>query len=143
MSPTWTSSCRMRTWSRCGAGPSARAFAPEAIYRRFRYNQEHTYPHRIEIPPTGKLKLANLWRGLTTLAKLMVKVGMLSDYRDVFWRMAKPALKSGDIETVIHVSLVVAPHDFVCSRGRGGIPERFVLFPEAGADGVKGIQRQV
>ncbi len=82
------------------------AFAPEAIYRRFRYNQEHTYPHRIEIPPTGKLKLANLRRGLTTLAKLIVKVGLLSDYRDVFWRMAKPALKSGDIETVIHVSLV-------------------------------------
>jgi radical SAM superfamily enzyme YgiQ (UPF0313 family) len=82
------------------------AFAPEAIYRRFRYNQEHTYPHRIEIPPTGKLKLANLWRGLSTLAKLVVKVGMQSDYRDVFWRMAKPALKSGDIETVIHVSLV-------------------------------------
>jgi hypothetical protein len=35
-----------------------------------------------------------------------VKVGILSDYRKTFWRMAKPALKSGDIETVIHVSLV-------------------------------------
>ena len=31
---------------------------------------------------------------------------MLGDYREVFWRMAKPALKCGDIETVIHVSLV-------------------------------------
>jgi hypothetical protein len=31
---------------------------------------------------------------------------VLGDYRRVFWRMAKPALKSGDIETVIHVSLV-------------------------------------
>jgi radical SAM superfamily enzyme YgiQ (UPF0313 family) len=82
------------------------AFAPEAIYGRFLYNQQHTYPNRIEIPPTGKLKLANLVRGLTTLAKLVVKVGIFSDYRDVFWRMAKPALKSLDIETVIHVSLV-------------------------------------
>ena len=82
------------------------AFAPEAIYRRFAYNVEHTYPHRIEIPPTGKLSLANLWRGISTLTKLIVKVGILSDYRKIFWRMAKPALKSGDIETVIHVSLV-------------------------------------
>jgi len=82
------------------------AFAPEAIYRRFLYNQENTYPHRIEIPPTGKLSVSNVWRGLSTLAKLVVKVGLLSDYRRVFWRMAKPAFKSGDIETVIHVSLV-------------------------------------
>ena len=82
------------------------AFAPEAIYRRFAYNVEHTYPHRVEIPPAGKLSLANLWRGLSTLTKLIVKVGIFSDYRKTFWSMAKPALKSGDIETVIHVSLV-------------------------------------
>jgi len=82
------------------------AFSPENIYRRFAYNVEHTYPHRIEIPPSGKLSVANVWRGLSTLAKLIVKVGIFSDYRRTFWRMAKPALKSGDIETVIHVSLV-------------------------------------
>jgi radical SAM superfamily enzyme YgiQ (UPF0313 family) len=82
------------------------AFAPEAIYRRFLHNQHHTYSHRVEIPPTGKLSLSNVWRGLSTLAKLVVKVGIIGDYRDVFWRMARPALKSGDIETVIHVSLV-------------------------------------
>jgi hypothetical protein len=82
------------------------AFAPEAIYRRFRHNQLHTYPNRIEIPPSGKLSVANVWRGISTLAKLMVKVGLFSDYRQTFWEMAWPALKSGDIETVIHVSLV-------------------------------------
>jgi radical SAM superfamily enzyme YgiQ (UPF0313 family) len=82
------------------------AFAPEAIYRRFLYNQQHTYPNRIEIPPTGKLSLVNVYRGLSTLTKLIVKVGLFSDYRRTFWRMAKPALKTGDIETVIHVSLV-------------------------------------
>jgi radical SAM superfamily enzyme YgiQ (UPF0313 family) len=82
------------------------AFEPEAIYRRFQHNQEHTYPHRIETPPTCRLSVRNVLKGLSTLAKLMVKVGMQSDYRAVFWRMAKPALKTGDIETVIHVSLV-------------------------------------
>ena len=91
------------------------AFAPEAIYRRFEYNQKHTYPHRIEIPPTGKLSLRNLWKGLSTLAKLIVKVGILSDYRAIFWRMAGPALKCGDIETVIHVGLV-AHHMISFSR---------------------------
>ena len=82
------------------------AFAPEAIYRRFRYNQLHTFPNRVEIPPTGKLSLRNLWRGISTLTKLIVKIGIFGDYRKTFWDMAWPALKTGDIETVIHVSLV-------------------------------------
>ena len=82
------------------------AFAPENIYRRFAYNQEHTYPNRVEIPPSGKLSVANVRRGISTLTKLIWKVGIAGDYRGIFWRMAKPALKTGDIETVIHVSLV-------------------------------------
>jgi hopanoid C-2 methylase len=90
-------------------------FSPEAIYRRFAYNQKHTYPHRIEIPATGKLSLRNLWKGISTLVKLMVTVGITADYRAIFWRMAWPALKSGDIETVIHVGLV-AHHMISFSR---------------------------
>ena len=82
------------------------AFTPEAIYRRFAYNQQHTYPNRIAIPPTGKLSLANLWRGFSTLAKLILRVGFFSNYRRTFWRMAWPCLRQGDIEDVIHVSLV-------------------------------------
>jgi radical SAM superfamily enzyme YgiQ (UPF0313 family) len=82
------------------------AFSPEAIYGRFAYNLEHTYPHRIEIPPSGKLSVTNVWRGVRTLGKLIWKVGILSDYRRTFWKMAWPALKTGDIESVIHVSLV-------------------------------------
>jgi len=82
------------------------AFQPEAIYRRFAYNVQHTYPNRVEIPPAGKLSLKNLWKGVSTLARLIYTVGIASDYREIFWRMAKPALKDLDIETVIHVSLV-------------------------------------
>jgi radical SAM superfamily enzyme YgiQ (UPF0313 family) len=83
-----------------------KAFTPDAIYARFRYNQEHTYPHRVQPPPSGKANLRNVIRGFTTLAKLMWIVGVRSDYRDVFWKMAKPALRKGDIEDIIHVSLV-------------------------------------
>jgi radical SAM superfamily enzyme YgiQ (UPF0313 family) len=82
------------------------AFTPEAIYARFKYNQENTYPHRIQPPPSGKANFRNIVRGLTTLAKLMWIVGVRSDYRGVFWKMAKPAIRKGDIDEVIHVSLV-------------------------------------
>lgn len=82
------------------------AFSPEAIYRRFAYNQQHTYPNRIVIPPAGKISLANIWRGFSTLGKLVVRVGILSNYRRTFWKMAWPCLKQLDIEDVIHVSLV-------------------------------------
>ena len=82
------------------------AFAPEAIYRRFAYNQQHTYPNRVAIPPAGKISVANIWRGISTLGKLMVRVGIFSNYRRIFWRMAWPCLKQLDIEDVIHVSLV-------------------------------------
>ena len=82
------------------------AFAPEAIYRRFAYNQQHTYPNRVAIPPAGKISVANIWRGISTLGKLMVRVGIFSNYRRIFWRMAWPCLKQLDIEDVIHASLV-------------------------------------
>lgn len=82
------------------------AFEPEAIYRRFEYNIQNTYPNRIAIPPSGKLSMRNVWLGVKTLARLIYKVGVVGDYRKIFWKMAKPALKDMDIETVVHVSLV-------------------------------------
>jgi hypothetical protein len=43
---------------------------------------------------------------LKILARILWRVGARSDYRKVFWRMARPSLKSGNIEAVIHVGLV-------------------------------------
>jgi hopanoid C-2 methylase len=82
------------------------AFTPEAIYQRFAYQQKHTYPNRVQPPPSGKANARNIVRGFTTLVKLMWTVGVKSDYRRVFWQMAKPALRHLDIEDIIHVSLV-------------------------------------
>jgi radical SAM superfamily enzyme YgiQ (UPF0313 family) len=82
------------------------AFTPEAIYRRFRYQQKHAYPNRVAIPPSGKLSVANVWRGLSTLAKLIWIVGITGNYRKTFWEMAWPSFKELDIDEVIHVSLV-------------------------------------
>ncbi len=82
-------------------------YSPEAIYRRFAHNVTHTFPNRITPPITKqRLNLRNIKTALRLLANLFVRVGVFSDYRRTFWRMAKAALKAGDIERMIHISLV-------------------------------------
>jgi hopanoid C-2 methylase len=93
------------------------AYTPDAIYRRFAYNAQHTYPKRIT-PPLSRARLnpANLRRALLIILKLMIRVGILSDYRSTFWQMAWPALRAGRIEELIHVGLV-AHHMITFARG--------------------------
>ena len=93
------------------------AYTPEAIYRRFSRNAQHTYPRRIT-PPLSRARLnpANLRRALVILAKLLVGIGLFGDYRRSFWRMAWPALCAGHIEELIHVGLI-AHHMIVFARG--------------------------
>jgi radical SAM superfamily enzyme YgiQ (UPF0313 family) len=92
------------------------AYAPEAIYYRFACNVQHTYPRRIT-PPLSRARLnsANLRRAIVIIFKLLVRIGVLSDYRRVFWRMARPALRAGRIEELIHIGLV-AHHMIVFAR---------------------------
>jgi len=90
-------------WKRC----IAFAYDPESLYRRFCHQLEHTYLNRIEVP-NGPERFS--WRSIkeTILmaGNLFVRVGLFSDYRSTFWRMARLALKHGDIEGFIHVGLV-------------------------------------
>jgi len=44
--------------------------------------------------------------GFGILGRLLWRVGVLSDYRRTFWRLAWPALKKGDIEPLIHTAIV-------------------------------------
>ena len=84
-----------------------RAYAPEAVYRRFAWHAEHTYLNRIRPPLTrARLSLPYLRRGLVTLAKIIGKIGLFGDYRRTFWRMAWRAFKSGRIDELIAVALV-------------------------------------
>ena len=82
-------------------------YEPDFLYQRFAYQCEHTYPNRIT-PPNSRARLsyANIRKGLTMLSKIVLRIGLFSDYRSTFWRMAKPALKAGKIESVIHIGLV-------------------------------------
>ena len=40
------------------------------------------------------------------LLRVFVRVGIFSFYRKTFWKMAWPALKKGDIESLLHVGMV-------------------------------------
>ncbi len=97
------------------------AYDPEFLYERFAYNIEHTYSNRIEVPNSpARVSWANIRKGLSLLGNILLRVGVLSNYRKTFWKMAKPALKSGDIENLIHVGLV--GHHLIkfadeCTRG--------------------------
>ncbi|MBW4624718.1 MAG: B12-binding domain-containing radical SAM protein [Brasilonema octagenarum HA4186-MV1] len=90
-------------WRRC----VTTAYEPEFLYQRYAYNMEHTYPNRIEVPNSpARASWANIKKGLTIMSNLLLRVGLLGNYRKTFWNMALPALKAGKIEQLIHVGLV-------------------------------------
>ena len=83
------------------------AFTPEAIYRRFAYNMDHVFPNRIK-PPNSKQRVnaKNIRYAARILSRLFTRVGLASNYRSVFWKMARKALSRGDVEAVIHIGMV-------------------------------------
>ncbi|MCW8133573.1 MAG: DUF4070 domain-containing protein [Planctomycetota bacterium] len=92
------------------------AYEPEAIYARFDYQIQHTYPNRKPIPPTrARVNASNILRGLSIMSRIVWHVGMRSDYRKRFWKTAWPNLKKLKIEEVIH-SAVVSHHMILFAR---------------------------
>jgi hopanoid C-2 methylase len=85
----------------------AAAYQPEALYRRFAYNVAHTYPNRIKPPASPqRASWANIRKGLRIMANVLVRIGVLGDYRRVFWDMARPLLREKRIEDMLHVAMV-------------------------------------
>ncbi|GEP07344.1 B12-binding domain-containing radical SAM protein [Methylobacterium oxalidis] len=84
----------------------AHAYAPEKIFERFKHQCDVTYPHRITTPTKGKLTITNLRRGLILGFNIIVRVGLLSDYRRPFWQAAGHALRKGQIEAVFNMGFV-------------------------------------
>jgi len=91
------------SWRRC----IAEAYDPAALYARFAYNCEHTYPNRIR-PDFGPARASwsNIATGLRIMKNLFLRVGAQSDYRRTFWNLALPLLRAGRIEDLIHIGLV-------------------------------------
>ena len=100
-----------------------RVYAPEAVYARFAYHQRHTLPNRTAFPQNAaRASWRNVAMGLSLLARILWRIGVRGDYRRTFWRMAMPALRSGNLEPLIHTA-VVSHHliEFTrdCARGVG------------------------
>ncbi len=85
----------------------ATAYRPAAIYERFAYHIERVFPNRIAPPNSPqRVNARNIGTAVRILGNLVVRVGLLADYRAVFWEMAKKALRRADVEVLLHVGMV-------------------------------------
>ena len=71
---------------------------PEKLFERFRYQVDATYVNRKVTPAKGKLTFNNLRMGVVMAWRIILHICLLSDFRKPFWRMAKYALKRGQID---------------------------------------------
>jgi hypothetical protein len=90
-----------------------KAYTPEKLFERFRHHVEHTVPNRLRGVHAATWR--DVKRGLTMFARIILKVGLTSDYKAAFWKFALPRLVRGDIESVIAATLV-AHHLILFSR---------------------------
>jgi radical SAM superfamily enzyme YgiQ (UPF0313 family) len=92
----------LAAWRRC----IAFAYDPERLYSRFAHQIDSTYVNRLATPARGRLTLSNVKRGAALLFNLVLRVGILADYRRPFWRMAWKAIKRGQIEALFGIGFV-------------------------------------
>ena len=94
--------------------------AGEAVTRATSIRCEYTYANRLKVPVTPEQKSwANIKRGLIMLRNIFWKVGVLGDYRKVFWKFALRRLRHGDIEGLIG-SAMIAHHLIMFARAASG-----------------------
>ena len=89
-------------WRRC----IAYANDPERLFARFHHQVESTYVNRMIPPARGKLTWANLSSALVLAFRVMLHIGILSDYRKPFWRAARHALRRGQIDAVLGMGFI-------------------------------------
>jgi hopanoid C-2 methylase len=90
------------SWRRC----IAHAYAPERLFERFRHQVDATYVNRLVPPARGKLTLTNLRMGVVLASRIVVHLGLKSDYRRHYWRAAGHALRRGQIDAVMGMGFV-------------------------------------
>ena len=83
------------------------AYEPAKLFARYLYQCEYTYNQRIKVPVADELKSwPNIRRALIMLRNIFWKVGVLGDYKRVFWKFALGRLRKGDIEGLIGSTLI-------------------------------------
>jgi hopanoid C-2 methylase len=100
----------------------ANVFNAENLYARYAYNAKHTYPNRIKPKnPLAQATWPNIRRALGIFRRIIWRVGICSDYRKEFWKMAWTELKQGNVETMFQVAMVA--HHLItyareCTQGK-------------------------
>jgi hypothetical protein len=92
----------VETWRRC----IDYAYRPERLFARFMHQIEATYVNRFAAPARGRLTRANMKRGAILMFNLMIRLGLLAQYRRPFWQMVRRALKRGQIEALFGIGFV-------------------------------------
>jgi hypothetical protein len=90
------------TWRRC----IAYANDPERLFQRFHHQVDSTYVNRMIPPARGKLNWANISAGLVLAFRVVLHIGILSDYRKPFWRAARHALRHGQIDAMLGMGFI-------------------------------------
>jgi len=97
-------------------------FNAKNLYARYAYNAQHVYPNRLKPKyPLRQATWSNIKRALGIFRRIIWRVGICSDYRRLFWKMAVHELKQGNVETVFQVAMVA--HHLItyareCTQGK-------------------------
>jgi radical SAM superfamily enzyme YgiQ (UPF0313 family) len=104
------------TWRACMGS----AYEPAKLLARYEYQIRETYPKRFQ-PPRAPQQASwkNIKLGLTMLRNIFWKVGVLGNYKLVFWKFALRRLARGEIEHLI-ASILVAHHLIMFARDASG-----------------------
>jgi len=95
------------------------AYAPEAVYGRYEHQLKHTFPNRFR-PEGGRgLTAGDIWSGLGMLRRVIWTVGIVGDYKRVFWRFALRRLIRGELEGLL-IASIISHHLIVFSREASG-----------------------
>ena len=102
-----SASCGHTTrWWRCGGAASPMPTTRSACSRASTTRSISTYVNRMIPPARGKLNWSNLSGGLVLAFRVMLHIGVLSDYRKPFWRAARHAMRRGQIDAVLGMGFI-------------------------------------
>jgi hopanoid C-2 methylase len=81
-------------------------YAPEKLFERYEYQCDQTYAKRVKPPASTQATWPSIKRGLIILRNVFWRVGVLGDYKRIFWKFALRRLRKGDIEGMLSAALV-------------------------------------
>jgi radical SAM superfamily enzyme YgiQ (UPF0313 family) len=80
------------------------AYEPANLFRRFRYQTEHTFPNRKIRQPEASWSMVRY--GLSVMGRVLWHCGITANWRRQFWELCWPLVLQGRIDEVIHIGVV-------------------------------------